>query len=261
MGRHPYKGITTKGTSSNPTAQEFADKMHKTREEVGSALKKAAEDMAKYYDKKRSKSVEYKSGDKVWLEGTNITMDRPMKKLDDKRFGPFKIVKKVGHSSYQLEIPKTWKKIHNVFNEVLLTPYIEPIPNQPRNNRPPPIIAEGQEPEYEVDEIIDSRKSKNGKMTYKVKWKGYGPHEWTWEPTSSLGNAKEAIKDFHKKFPNKPKPKSQLLRKLEIPISLFPKELFREMPKPLTEEIPRNLPTESMTIKFTCRGLRALERG
>ena len=82
--------------------------------------------MAKHYDKKHSKSVEYKLGDKVWLEGTNIRTDQPMKKLDDKQFCPFKVIKKAGHSSYQLEIPKTWRNIHNIFNEVLLTPYHEP---------------------------------------------------------------------------------------------------------------------------------------
>ena len=45
--------------------------------------------------------------------------------------------------AYRLELPATWKKIHPVFNEALLTPY------------KPPVIAEGDE-EYEVDEILDS---------------------------------------------------------------------------------------------------------
>ncbi len=68
----------------------------------------------------------YKEGNKVWLEGTNISTDRPMKKLNDNRFGPFKVIKKVGTSSYKLQIPYTWKSIHPVFNEALLTPYHEP---------------------------------------------------------------------------------------------------------------------------------------
>lgn len=49
MGCHPYKGAAPKETSSNPTAQEFADKMRNVWEEVGSVLKKAAEDMTHWY--------------------------------------------------------------------------------------------------------------------------------------------------------------------------------------------------------------------
>ena len=50
-GRHPYKGTAPKMVSANPTAQAFAAQMTKIREEIGSALKKAAEDMKRYYDK------------------------------------------------------------------------------------------------------------------------------------------------------------------------------------------------------------------
>ena len=71
-GCHPYKGTAPKMVSANPTAQAFAAQMTKIREEIGSALKKAAEDMKHYYDKQRWESVEYRVGDKVWLEATNI---------------------------------------------------------------------------------------------------------------------------------------------------------------------------------------------
>ena len=49
--------------------------MQKIRDEVGSSLKKASEDMSRYYNKKHSDSIEYNPGDKVWLEGVNITTD------------------------------------------------------------------------------------------------------------------------------------------------------------------------------------------
>lgn len=208
MGCHLYKGTAPVQMSNNPSAKEFAKSMVKVQEEVGSALKKATDDMTRYYDKKHSKSREYKAGDLVLLEGINITSDRPMKKLDDKHFGPFKVISKVSASSYKLDIPKSWKNIHNVFNEVLLTPYIEPkLPGQPNFPRPPPENVKGLEEEYKVEEIFDSCKKGRG-VIYKVKWKGYGPHEWTWEPVGNLSNAKEAIDDFHKKFPRKPKSKS-----------------------------------------------------
>ena len=138
-GQHPYTGIEPMPHSDNPTALEFAENMKKIREEVGSALKKASEDMSKYYDKRRNESRQYKAGDLVWLEGTNLTTERPMKKLDDKHFGP---LEKVGKSAYKLKVPRTWKHVHPVFNEMLLTPYHAPeFPTQPRNHRPPPRTA------------------------------------------------------------------------------------------------------------------------
>ena len=74
-GRHPYKGTAPQTKSSNPTAQEFADGMKKVQEEVGAALKKSSEAMKRFYDQKRKPSVEYKAGDLVWLEATNIMTD------------------------------------------------------------------------------------------------------------------------------------------------------------------------------------------
>jgi hypothetical protein len=170
------------------------------------------------------------------------------------------VIEKIGTSSYKLDIPKSWKNIHPVFNEVLLTPYREPeFPGQPKNTRPPPEDVKGQEPEYEVNEIVDVRKDRKGKFWYKVDWKGYGPHEQTWEPTSNLTNAKKAVQEFHVKFPTKPKPKS--IAKVEIPISSFPKELLRSIPQPLTDSIPMTIPTENMVMCCMRNGIRALERG
>src|ERR1700730_8652350 len=49
----------------------------------------------------------------------------PSKKLDNKRAGPFAIKEKVGPAGYQLKLPQAWR-IHRVFNELLLTPYVPP---------------------------------------------------------------------------------------------------------------------------------------
>ena len=68
-------------------------------------------------------NYEFKKGDKVYLEGLNLTTTRPMTKLSDKRYGPFRVTKKVGKSAYQLQLPQQWKRVHNVFNEYLLTPF------------------------------------------------------------------------------------------------------------------------------------------
>ena len=85
---------------------------------------------------------------------TNVKTTRPSKKLDYKKMGPFKITKKVGTSSYKLDLPASMT-IHNTFHISLLEPYEDNnFPSQIQTP-PPPIEIDG-EPEYELEEIIDS---------------------------------------------------------------------------------------------------------
>ena len=185
------------------SAKEFVEQMEKIREETESALKRSQETMKKNYDRKRSQAREYRAGDKVWLEGTNIRTDRPIGKLDDKRHGPFEVIKKVGGSAYRLRVPTTWKKIHLVFNESLLTPFVPAnFPSQKKPDPPPPIIVEGEE-EYEVEELMDS-KVVRGKIKYLVKWKGYPDKvDWTWEPEEKI--LEDNRKEFHEKHSGAPR--------------------------------------------------------
>ena len=85
----------------------------------------AAETMKWFYDQTKEESIQYKKGDKVQLKATNVTTKCPMKKLDNKHLGSFKILEKVRKSAYHLKLPSQ-QKIHNVFNEVLLSPYHPP---------------------------------------------------------------------------------------------------------------------------------------
>ncbi|MBW0509386.1 hypothetical protein O181_049101 [Austropuccinia psidii MF-1] len=73
---------------------------------------------------------------------------------------------------------------------------------------PPPIVIEEEE-EWEVSQIPDS-KIKRGKLWYFVEWKGFSqdPERSTWEPTQSLNNCPEHLKDFHSLYPDKPGPNS-----------------------------------------------------
>ena len=96
--------------------------MRKIREEAVAALEMAASDMKRYYDEGRQDAPEYQVGDRVYLEGSNISTNRPSKKLDDRQYGPFPVVAKVGQHAYKLQLPPTWRWIHPVFNTVLLRP-------------------------------------------------------------------------------------------------------------------------------------------
>jgi len=51
------------------------------------------------------------------VDSSNISSNHPTKKLVFKRVGPFPVIKKVGSSAYELQIPKIWKNLHPVINE------------------------------------------------------------------------------------------------------------------------------------------------
>jgi len=191
-------------------------------EETSSALRLAAEQMKHYYDEHRSDTRDYQIGDLILLEGSNLTTIWPSKKLDHKCFGPFPIISKIGTAAYKLKLPHTWKTVWPVFNEVLLTPYTPLQSESQQKPSPPPLVPIDQEPEYEVEEIIDSKLAW-GKLRYLVQWKGYDSHKWTWEPPSNLKNASDAIQDFHRSHPSAPRP---------INFNSF---TFIPIPTPLTE--------------------------
>ena len=111
-------------------------------------------------------------GDLVWLEGCNLHLDQPAAKLSPKHHGPFKVMRVLSPITYQLELLPQWKT-HDVFHIDLLTPYHEMDIHGPNFTQPPPDLVDGEE-EYEVKEILDSRKHGRGcRVQYLVKWKGY----------------------------------------------------------------------------------------
>ena len=94
-------------------------------------------------------------------------------------------------------------RIHNTFDISLLELYHDDkFPSQ-RIQLPPPIMMEG-EPEYELEEIIDSR-LQYGKLQYRAKWTGYpSKHDKVWYSYDDFENADIAQQQFHQQYPRKP---------------------------------------------------------
>ena len=150
------------------------------------------------WKKARDKTVEFKIGDKVWLEGRNLKSERPSIKLLAKRYGPFKITKVLSPVTYQIQLPLSWK-IHDVFHVDLLTPFQETLMHGPNYLEPPPDLINGEE-EYEVETILDSRRSGRGcKLQYLVKWKGYSDAENQWVDAKDL-HADQLLDQFRKRL-------------------------------------------------------------
>jgi RNase H-like domain found in reverse transcriptase/Reverse transcriptase (RNA-dependent DNA polymerase)/Integrase zinc binding domain/Chromo (CHRromatin Organisation MOdifier) domain len=210
-GQHPWTGEDTRREVRNESATEFANRMKKVRQEAKAALRQAAERMKDQYDKHARPSIEYSPGDKVYLESTNLKTNRPSKKLDDKRLGPFEVVKKVGPAAYKLKLPSTWPAIHPQFNEQYLSPH-KPAQYRNQQNPPPPPPIEVEEGiEYAVESIKDSRR-RRGKLQYLVHWEGYPREEDTWEPVDNVKNAPELIDEFHRLNPRRPSPTNNIRR-------------------------------------------------
>jgi hypothetical protein len=182
------------------------------RKHAQEALEKARESMKKHYDRKKEIGREFVEGKKVWLDARNLKTYRPGKKLDHKKLGPFIILEKIGSSAYRLQLPKLWNRIHPVFNEALLYPYLPPtFPSQSIPEPPGPVEQEGW-PEYNVEEVLAARKRGRG-IQYLVKWDDYGHEENTWEPRRNLDNAQAAISDFYNKYPQAVRQLVQVLKK------------------------------------------------
>jgi deoxyuridine 5'-triphosphate nucleotidohydrolase len=208
LGQHPNPGNIPRDLSTcPPSTEEFLEGMRIAREAAKKALEKAAESMKKFADRKRSETPVFKVGDKVLLDATNYPSDRPTRKFSERRYGPFKIEKKISDLNYRLTLPANWK-IHPVFHVDQLRKYHED-PNEPNFVNPPPDLVEGRE-EFEVEQILDSgfrqvHGSRKRALHYKIKWKGYHSKDSTWEPFEHVKNSPELLAKFHKENPDKPK--------------------------------------------------------
>ena len=199
-GRLPRMGFEPDRLASRlESVNEFTDRMASTLEEAKAALSKSKDDMARYYNQRREPAPEYKPGDRVYLDASDIRTTRPSKKLSHRQLGPFLIERKVGNSAYRLRLPLSMKRFHPVFNVVKLTlAPADPIPGRRAPPPPLPEIIEGEE-EWVVEEIMDS-KMMNRKLRYLVKWKDFGIEHNSWEPWDNL-HAPDLVANFHRKHP------------------------------------------------------------
>jgi len=93
-----------------------------------------------------------KIGDNVWLENKNIHSNRPSKKLNQKKYGLFRISKNISLGAFQLELLEGWM-IHNVFNKDPLTRCNKPqFKGQHMELASPSTIINKKE-KYEVEEV------------------------------------------------------------------------------------------------------------
>ena len=95
-------------------------------------------------------------------------------------------------------------RIHSTFHISLLERYSDN-PLAPQRKEPPVPIETKGEPEYELDEIVDSRLYRRNQLQYRAKWIGYSPeHDNGWYTASNFENVNITIEPFHQSYPHKP---------------------------------------------------------
>ena len=121
---------------------------------------------------------------------------RRSEKLTEHFVGPYKIKGIVSSNAIELELPKSIK-IHPVVNISRVWLYKLQVERQ-KKILPKPVIIE-EEKEFKVEKILNKR-TVRGKKKFLVRWKEYTAEEDTWENRKNLGNTKELVEEFERKY-------------------------------------------------------------
>ncbi|KAM0712543.1 hypothetical protein Q7P37_011640 [Cladosporium fusiforme] len=163
----PELAGTMEVLAGNPAAAFTAQQMATLHENLRLDLMFVRQRMTVQANKKRIEGPTLKEGDRVYLLRRNIKSKKQSKKLDAVKLGPFKIRRKKGPVSFELEIPKKMR-IHPVFHISLLEPAT---PDTTLQDEVEDLDPEIQEPSYEVERILKER-TVRGQQQYLVKWTG-----------------------------------------------------------------------------------------
>jgi hypothetical protein len=99
-GRHPHMGFKPQQPwSTLESVNEFAEHMALGIEEAKAALTKAKDEYAMFYNHRYEPAPVFTLGDRVWLDGSNITTNRPSSQLAHRRLGPFVVEACVSHGA------------------------------------------------------------------------------------------------------------------------------------------------------------------
>ena len=164
----------------------------------------AAQQRQRAYADKGRRPLEFSVGDDVLLSTANISFKRVgAPKLMPRYIGPFKVVKRIGATAYELELAKNMR-IHDVFHVSLLKSYV---PGRGFIPPPPQLTNDGQV-EFEVERILqhEDRRYRGHKSRrwYYVHWKGYDRSHDTWEPAANLTSCPDKLTEYWARIPPSP---------------------------------------------------------
>uniref|UniRef100_A0A8C5P6V7 Gypsy retrotransposon integrase-like protein 1 n=1 Tax=Leptobrachium leishanense TaxID=445787 RepID=A0A8C5P6V7_9ANUR len=182
-----------------------------------------------YADRRRSASITYSVGQRVWLSTRHLRLLCPSRKLGPKYIGPFSIVSLIGPVAVRLRLPSRYR-FHPVVHVSLLKPVGTDVFVGRSLPPPPPVSTDGSDA-FEVAQILDSR-LRRGVLQYLVDWVGYDPEERSWEPATYV-RAPALVRAFHAAHPGRPGPLRVRRPRLRGGVMLglrAPRRLLRPLP-------------------------------
>ncbi|KAK5775770.1 hypothetical protein PVK06_043710 [Gossypium arboreum] len=156
---------------------------------IRSQLKEAADRQKSYADLKH-KDIEYAVGDMVFLKVSpwkKILRFGKKGKLSPRFIGPYRIIKRIGPVTYQLELPLELDRIHDVFHVSMLRRYrSDPthIMSATKIEVQSDLTFE-EEPVYILDHDVKVLRRKSVPLV-KVLWRNHGKEEATWESEDEM---------------------------------------------------------------------------
>ena len=142
--------VSVRETESEDHANNIKLALQRARQ----CMKEAQHEMAKQANEHR-RHVEFKEGDFILLRSQNLKLQfEGSKKLMQRYFGPFKVLKRICNLSYEIETPASMK-CHDVFHVSLLKIY-KRRGNLPIIVPPPALLPTGHK-EFEIERITDHR--------------------------------------------------------------------------------------------------------
>ena len=196
-GRHPNTPLNLLYPASTQHLSEsvraFVVRMQDDLARAKQCIKAAQERQAKYADLHR-RDYPWQVGDKAWLSYSHLPVPpahNSKKKLRPRFYGPFPVIEVPSPVVVKLQLPASFK-IHPVVHVSNLKANRDgslEFPDRPAYVSPPaPEMMEDGRPAYTVEAFRNHRHSKgrNSKLSFLVKWLGYGEHVNTWEPASHL---------------------------------------------------------------------------
>ena len=202
FGHHPRMDFRPESRNAeNRDIPQFITRMKNVLQNCTDKITLAQAYQSTYANEKRLPAPRYQVGDRVYLSLKNLALERPTKKLDHLRAGPWHIKLMKSPLVAKLDLPFQLK-IDNNFHVSLLPPAYTGIESQCESPPPPIGFAPSGHEIYEVEAILDSCMRRK-KIYYLVRWTG--TNEKTWEPLENLDGCAELLQEFHKEYPEAPR--------------------------------------------------------
>jgi hypothetical protein len=192
------KDIAVDGQYDIDRAEKFIEQIQSIHQVVQEQLEKSQAKYKTRHDKHRV-DHSFQVGDEVWLYISKERLKGEGKKLKPIRYGPFKIIDKIGNNAFRLDLPP-YMQMYAVVNVENLKLYEPPLIDDQGEHVQIPSIDDFS-PEYltelHEDTILDRRMrtSKRGNVEYlRVGLKGTNPSKAKW---IEVGRVRELYPHLH----------------------------------------------------------------